>query len=85
MPKAETNNRILAVLGDASAFLTMLAMIPYELGPAAEYLPPNVKAWTVGIGVFATFGLRIIKRIVEPIAPPNAEPLSNAFDHARRP
>lgn len=70
-------SKITGVLSDLSAGLTMLAMIPYELGEAAQYLPPNAKSWIVGIGVFSTLGLRLLKRWQEPIAPPNSEPLSN--------
>jgi hypothetical protein len=70
------NPKVMGILSDVSAFLTMLAMIPYELGPAAEYLPPNIKAWTVGIGVFSTFGLRLIKRWCDPVSVPGSDPLT---------
>lgn len=61
--------KLVAIAGDISAFLTLLAAIPYELGEAAQYLPPNVKAWTAGIGVFATLGLRLLNRLLTPIPP----------------
>ncbi len=58
-----TKEKLLGIAGDISAFLTVLAALPYELGEAAEYLPPDAKAWIAGVGVFATLGLRIIKRL----------------------
>jgi hypothetical protein len=61
----ETRQKLIAIAGDISAFLTILAALPYELGEAATYLPPNAKAWVAGVGVFATLGLRILKRLVD--------------------
>lgn len=54
-----------AVLSELTAFLTILAALPYELGEAAVILPPQLKPWVAGIGVFATLILRIIKRYQE--------------------
>lgn len=58
--------KLIAIAGDIASFLTLLAAIPYELGPAAEMLPPKWKEWIVMVGVFATLGLRIIKRVTHP-------------------
>lgn len=58
--------KLIAILGDISAFLTVLAAIPYELGEAAQYLSPNAKAWIAGVGVFSTLVIRIIGRILSP-------------------
>lgn len=58
--------KLVGIASDIAAFLTVLAAIPYELGEAAQYLPPNAKAWIAGVGVFSTLALRILKRIMEP-------------------
>jgi hypothetical protein len=62
----ELRSRLLHVAADLSAFLTVLAAIPYELGEAAMYLTPEAKSWIAGIGVFSTLGLRILNRFLEP-------------------
>lgn len=56
---------VLEITADISLLLTIVAAIPYELGPAAEVLPPKIKMWMVGIGAGATIGLRITKIIVK--------------------
>jgi len=58
--------RVVGVLGEFSAFLTLLAALPYELGDAANFLNPTVKTWVAGVGVFATLALRLWKRYLEP-------------------
>lgn len=61
-----TRLRLVAIAGDVSTFLTIVAAIPYELGAAAEMLPPIWKQRIVAVGVFATLALRLLKRFMPP-------------------
>lgn len=54
-----------AVASEITAFLTILAALPYELGEVANILPPEWKKAVAIAGAFATLGLRIVKRVQE--------------------
>lgn len=75
------NFRITGILGDLTAFLTILAALPYELGTVAEVFPPDWKKHIAITGAIATVVLRLIKRAQVPpvevaaVVVPPAEPL----------
>lgn len=76
------STKVAAILGDVSMFISLIAAIPYELGPAAEILPPAVKTNLVGVSAFCYFALRMIQRFTEG-APPPPEPGSYTLPHER--
>lgn len=56
------NPKYTGILADIVAFLTILAALPYELGPVSDILPPEWKKYVATCGVVATLVLRLIKR-----------------------
>lgn len=65
-PKWHHSPKVVGVITELSAFLTLLSALPYELGDAASLLPPEAKKYVASIGVFATLALRLWKRYLEP-------------------
>lgn len=63
--KLPTKAAIIALLGDFTFVLTILAALPYELGDVAQYITPDLKALVVKLGIFSTIGLKVIQRIME--------------------
>lgn len=60
------NSRITGILGDLTAFLTIVAVAPYEFGTVADIFPPEWKKWVASAGAIATVTLRLIKRVQAP-------------------
>lgn len=50
------------VASDVTAALTLLSMVPYELGALSIVIPPEIKPWVAGIGIGSTIVLRLWKR-----------------------
>ena len=50
---------------DIVAAITLLSMVPYELGSLGVVVPPEFKPWVAGIGIGATIVLRLWKRFQE--------------------
>ncbi len=57
-----TNFKLTGIFADITAFLTILAALPYELGPVADIIPPTWKTYVASTGAIATLVLRLIKR-----------------------
>lgn len=72
------NARITGILGDLTAFLSIIAVMPYEFGAIADLFPPDTKKWVAGAGAIATVVLRLIKRAQVPqvvaVIPAQVEP-----------
>lgn len=64
------NPRVTSILSALTAFLTILAALPYELGAVADVFPPEVKKYVAIIGSIATVVLRLVKQAQ--VAPPVA-------------
>lgn len=60
-----TKAAIVAILGDISIILTIVAGLPYELGAVSEFFPAKYKGWLTVSGVIATAGLKVTQRAME--------------------
>lgn len=69
------NSRITGILGDLTAFLTIIAVMPYEFGAIADLFPPDAKKWIAGAAAVATVALRLIKRVQSPPPLPTESPI----------
>lgn len=49
-----------------TSLLTVLAIVPYELGALATIIPPDWKAPIAAVGVLATAILRVLHKPVPP-------------------
>lgn len=63
--KLPTKSALVAILGDLTFVLTLLASAPYELGEVATLFSPDLKGKLTAIGAFATVALKVTQRAME--------------------
>lgn len=79
--KLPTRVCIVALLGDITIALTMIAGIPFELGEAANYLDPHLKMELVKYGALASVALKLVQRLTEHVqGTKDAEGIKTAKD-----
>lgn len=69
-------SRLVKIASDITAALTMLSLVPYEMGQVADVFPPEVKKWGVIIGASSTLALRLIGRLYPQIVPAVQPPVT---------
>lgn len=69
------NPKWIKIASDVTAALTMLSLIPYELGQVADVFPPELKKWAVILGTGSTVILRVVGRVLPQYVPAVQPPL----------